>query len=577
MAEKRGQSFLGGAAVLIAGTMLVKIIGAFFKIPLTNIIGGAGMGYFMTAYSFFNPIYALSVAGFPVAVSKLVSQANALGQRETAQRIYRTALWLFPLIGLLLSLGIGLGAREVLGLIGNPLAYPATVAIAPALFFACVSAVFRGYHEGTRNMRPTAASQVVEAAAKLVFGLLFAAAAVRYGLSCFAGGLPVYGLAAATEAEAYRAIAPIAAAAAVLGVTLSTAAGALYLALFHRAGFRRGTAKAMPDFERPKHLVRRLLSVALPVCLSALVINLTAIVDLVTVMNRLGRAITLDLPAVVASHPGARLDSIAAAELPNFLYGSYTGLALTVFHLVPSVTASLGVSALPMISELWAKKRRGPLRSSAESVLKITAAVAIPAGFGISVLSGPILSLLFHANQGEVLVAAPLLRILGIAAIFSAMTAPVNSMLQAVGRIYVPVKLMLIGGAVKLLVNVAAVAVPSVNVVGAAWGTLLCYAVILLGGLTVLLREIDANLNLVFLFARPFAAAVLCAGTAWSGFGFLFRATGSDFSVLPAIALGGLVYAVCLLLFRTVTPNDLALLKNGSKFEKYLAKKNLLG
>ena len=173
--------------------------------------------------------------------------------------------------------------------------------------------------------------------------------------------------------------------------------------------------------------------------------------------------------------------------------------------------------------------------------------------------------------------AAPLLRILGIAAIFSAMTAPVNSMLQAVGRIYAPVKLMALGGIVKLLANVLTVAIPSVNVTGAAWGTLLCYLVILLGGLSVLLREIDANLNLVFLFAKPLAAAALCAGTAWAGYGFLFRATGSGLSVLPAVAAGALVYAVSLLLLRTITPDDLRLLKNGPKFEKYLAKKNLLG
>ena len=578
MAEKRGQSFLGGAAVLIAGTMLVKIIGAFFKIPLTNIVGGAGMGYFMTAYSFFNPIYALSVAGFPVAVSKLVSQANALGQRETADRIYRTALWLFPMIGLLLSLAIGFGAGGVLQLVGNPSAYLATVAIAPALLFACVSSVYRGYHEGTRNMRPTASSQVVEAVAKLVFGILLAVAAVRYGLGCFENGLLVYGAAAANEAEAMRAIAPVAAAGAVLGVTLSTAAGALYLALFHPVKRNNITAKNAPfPGEKLNHPALRLLSVALPVCLSALVINLTSMVDLVTVMNRLGKAIELDLPAVIASHPDAGLSAIGAGELPNFLYGSYTGLALTVFHLVPSVTASLGVSALPMISELWAKKRRGPLRCSAESVLKITAAVAIPAGLGMTVLAEPILSLLFCANQSEVLVAAPLLRILGIAAIFSAMTAPVNSMLQAVGRIYAPVKLMALGGIVKLLANVLTVAIPSVNVTGAAWGTLLCYLVILLGGLSVLLREIDANLNLVFLFAKPLAAAALCAGTAWAGYGFLFRATGSGLSVLPAVAAGALVYAVSLLLLRTITPDDLRLLKNGPKFEKYLAKKNLLG
>ncbi|MEG1848948.1 MAG: oligosaccharide flippase family protein [Oscillospiraceae bacterium] len=136
--REKGQSFLGGAAVLMAAALVVKTIGALFKIPLTQIIGGSGMGYFMTAYGFFNPIYALSVAGFPVAVSKLTAQSLALGRRDEAREILTAALLVFLPVGLLLSAGIFFGANRFVTLIGNPGAGQAVLAIAPAVFLAFV-------------------------------------------------------------------------------------------------------------------------------------------------------------------------------------------------------------------------------------------------------------------------------------------------------------------------------------------------------------------------------------------------------------------------------------------------------
>ncbi len=569
--KERGQSFLGGAALLMAAAVTVKVIGALFKLPLTRILGGGGMGYFMTAYGFFNPIYALSVAGFPVAVSKLTAQSAALGQKALTQRILTTAAVCFPLIGFVLAAVIFFGAPLFVAAVGNPDALGAVRAIAPAIFFACVSAVFRGHFEGMRNMRPTAFSQVTEALVKLAAGITFAQACVSDGWRQYETDKMVFGVAVQTAQQAQAVIAPKAAAAAICAVSLSTAAGCMFI-MIRYALKKQPPAKASPSAEGFFSLARRLLAYALPVCLGALVINLTSLIDLVSVMNRLRLAAQTNIGALIASHPGAMLDAIPQKELANFLYGSYTGLAVTVFNMVPAITASLGVSALPMISALHAKRQRAKLRDAVQTVLFTTAAVSVPAGLGIFVMARPVLMLLFGDNPAEVAVAAGLLQTLGIAVIFVAVATPISSMLQAVGRVYAPLWLMLIGGTVKLVTNYLLVSVPSVNIKGAPVGTLACYLIVFFGGCAVLTKAIDANTNLVAIFSRPLAGGLVCCGAARGGYLFLSARVSLPAATLFAVLLGGAVYVLTMLILCTIAPADYSPWMRAPKFAKALEK-----
>lgn len=162
-AKEGGQNFLHGALILAASALIVKLIGAFFKVPLANIIGGSGMGYFMTAYDFFNPVRSLAVAGIPVAVSKMVSEAVATGRFADARRTFRAALGLMCITGVLGTVGVFAFGELFADLAGNPGASAAVLSIAPAIFCCCMISVYRGYYEGQRNMIPTALSQVFEA------------------------------------------------------------------------------------------------------------------------------------------------------------------------------------------------------------------------------------------------------------------------------------------------------------------------------------------------------------------------------------------------------------------------------
>ncbi len=491
MPESR-QSFLRGALVLAAATALVKLLGALFKIPLTQILGGGGMGYFMTAYGFFNPIYAMSIAGFPVAVSRMVSQSTARQSYREARRILKVALLLFASLGAFLSMVIFFGAGTFADWVGNPTARIAVCAIAPAVFFGCVNAAFRGYNEGLRNMVPTALSQVVEAVARLAGGILLSLWMLTACRREYEALGTVFGRAAASSEQALSYALPYAAAAAVLGVALSTAAGTLFL--FIRQGMcgDRLSDEQLARSPAPRSAVKlgiSLLALALPVCMGALAVNLTSLIDLASIMKRLAAAVARDPALLSASHHGALPSSLSAAEIPNFLYGSYTGMAGTLFNLVPAMTASFATSALPVVSSLWTQKRLAQLERSVESILRMTALFVLPAGLGLSVMSGPILQLLFGADRPETAIAAPLLSVMGIAAIFVGITIPVNSMLQGMGLAYLPVKLMAVGGAIKIAVNYMLVAMPGINIKGAPFGTLACYLFIVAASLTALFSQ----------------------------------------------------------------------------------------
>ena len=290
MPNRPKQSFLHGAIILMVATVIVKLIGAVFKIPLTNLIGGEGMGYFTTAYGLFNPIYALSIAGLPVAVAKMVAENAALRRFKDIRRIMRISTALFFIMGIaglsLIVFGSGLFVRAV----GNPGAFWSVIAISPAIFFGCMTSAYRGYYQGLRNMYPTAVSQIVEAIIKLAGGLLGAYLMLLWGARQFESGGSVFGQAVATMEQAQAASLPYAAAGAIFGVTLSTLGGAAYLWISHKCrgdGITEAEVEASPEPRPAKQLRRRLIRLAIPVCLGAVAVNLTSMIDLVSVMNRL--------------------------------------------------------------------------------------------------------------------------------------------------------------------------------------------------------------------------------------------------------------------------------------------------
>ena len=164
------QSFLGGAALLTVTMLITKAIGALYKIPLGNLLDEQGMNYFYAAYNIYNLLLMVSTAGLPLALSRLVSQAEALGRVNRRRRTVSVAFWLFLLLGAVSSGVMFFLAGDLAGWMHNTQAENAIRVLSPAVLCVCLVSVIRGYTQGLGDMRPTAASEIIESGSKLVVG-----------------------------------------------------------------------------------------------------------------------------------------------------------------------------------------------------------------------------------------------------------------------------------------------------------------------------------------------------------------------------------------------------------------------
>ena len=345
-----------GAMILMIGTMTVKVVSMLFKIPISNLLGGTGYSYFTNAYEIFNLISTIATAGFPVAISKLVSENGVLGNYRDNHKIFRISRTFFLITGLLCMAVMILGAGSFAAMIPNPGAKLSIICLAPAVLTCCLMSAYRGYYQGMQNMYPTSISQIIEAVTKMIFGL------------GFSGGV--------------------------------------------------------------MYLTQREYSL--------------------------------------------------------------------------------------------------------------------------------------HAT------------VLGLASIFIALTGTTNSLLQAVGRVSLPVKLILIGSAIKLAMNYLLVGIPQLNIQAAPWSTLVCYVVITLLSL-IALRSTVGPLGAFGVFGKPLLAGLLCAAFARLTQNMLMQVTASRFAVLLSAAVGAAVYLVGLLLLRALKKEDIMMLPKGEKMAKILEKYSLLG
>lgn len=530
MTEHKKQSFFGGAAVLAVGIALVKIIGAVFKIPLRNIIGKPGSADFTNAYNIYATFLTISTAGLPVALSKMVSEANALGRERQARKIFRVSFLMFLTLGVISFALMWWGDNWLAGLLNNPRAAYGIRALAPAVIcVGCLSA-FRGYAQGGFRMTPTAVSQIIEALCKLIVGLALATWLVRHAY-------PDY----------------IAAAGAIMGVTCGTIVALVYMTANH---LRTRAPAATDDVpEGAGTILRRLLVLAVPITLSASMSSLITLVDTSLVQGQLQRALHYTLDETRA------------------LYGTY-GACMDLYNLPASLMVALTASVIPNLSAALTRRDRAQTRRVADSSLRVTALLAFPMGLGLWALAEPIMKLCYP-NYDSVL-GGRLLAVLGIASLFVCLMLVTNSILQAHGRVNLPIVTMLIGGVVKIALNYNLTAISSLNIHAAPIGTLVCFVIVAALNLALVYHTVEEKPNYFALFTKPLAASLLMAFFARGTYYFLrmrFAASGAltqlvtvGVTILLAIA----VYFALVVALRIITADDLALLPKGKKLAKLL-------
>lgn len=532
------QNLEQGALILLLSTVIVKLIGAFFKIPLSSkfCLGDLGFGYFSAAYDLFTPVYMMAISGFPVAISRMIADYNAKEMIGTAGKAFKVSIKTLTLIGIAGCVLLLLAVIPFVNLTDKSgESVYCILAVIPAFFFCCIVSCYRGYYEGIFNMVPAAVSNVIEALGKLLLGFTFAFVTVRVT------GKPAFG-----------------ATAALIGITLGTLFSAFYLNIKYKHDNKNVDFKNELSDIRDKDIAKLLIVTAVPIVLSSLSGSLVTLIDTFTVRWQLGIMVDADFEdlksiysAVIDEYNISVVNPITAEQFPTLLYG-IRSKAYTIYNIVPTFTAALGVSAVPILADALAKKDRELIKNSSQTVLKFTSLIVFPACAGLLALSDNIMSLLYGKGASAE-VGGQMLFIFAVACIFAGFSIPLCSMLQALSLQKSAFINVLIGMAVKIIGNLILCSVTKLNIFGSVISTLLCYIVIFVLNFTVLLKQTGDYLQMISVFIKPFFAALLCG---FSAFLISFMGDSSIITVL-SVAVGAIVYIVALVLLKSISKQEI--------------------
>ncbi len=594
MAEEKsgvkGQSLLSGAFILVVATVLVKVIGALFKIPLSMLIGEVGRGYFSTAYEIYTPLYSISMAGLPVAVSRLVAKERSLGHFRDVRMIRRVSARLFLLMGILGTVLLML------------IAYPYTkfivkyvenvycvLAIAPSIFFCCCMSTYRGYYEGMQNMLPTAVSEVIEVVGKLIVGLGASYILLKNQLARFEAGQPVFGAVRETKEDALAAIYPFAATTAVIGVTSGTVLGLIYLVIRHKIkgdGITKEQLLSSPKPASSQALAKIIVMTALPIAASSLVTNITNLIDAATIQARLKYAVE-KAPDVIYALYGTEFEEmkVADSQIVKYIYGIYNEV-LDFKNLVPTITMTLGISAIPVLSAAWANHQRHDIKVAVESVIRVTMLISLPTGFGLAAVSYSLLDMFYPAATASI--GSTILAVYGCTIFIFAVSSPITSMLQGLGRTDIPLKSLIVGAVIKIILNVVLIGNPHININGAPIASIACYLVVVIINMYCIIKITGVKINFASVFVKPCICSAISAFVAFLTnlvFGKFLGSLGDPDSMINgntvaliiAVIAAVIAYVITILLFKGISKDDLLMIPKGEKIAEALEKRGFLG
>ncbi len=529
MAEPKKQNYLHGAAILAAGVVIMKILGAIYKIPLGNILGDEGYAHFLVAYNIYGVFLTLATAGLPVALSRMISEANTMGRHNQVRRIFSVAWWTFFVLGIACTLVMALLPNQLADALNDIEAAKSIFVLAPAVLLVCLTSAYRGYCQGHENMTPTTVGQVLEVLAKVVAGLALAWYLTSAGHSL-----------------------PIASAGAIFGVTVGSLVALIYMFVYKRRRYAGGALGTDTPDSRGQ-VLKTLLRIGIPITLGSSVLSLINLVDSGLCMGRLQDAAGFSY------------------QEATVLYGVY-GKAQTLYNLPASFITPLTISVVPAIAAAMALHHSRDASRIAENSMRIAVVIALPMGVGLSVLAQPIMDTVYpgsHASGGE------LLTIMGIASFFVCMALMMNAILQAGGNEKYPIYSMVAGGVVKVAVNWVLVANPEINIVGAPIGTLACYAVMCVMNYVFLCARLPERPSLRRIFLRPAISCAAMGLAAWAVYGLGARFLGDgrlETAVAMVLAIGAavIVYFVLVVLLRAITYEDMKLIPKGEKLARIL-------
>lgn len=484
-------NFIKSALIVSLGGLIAKVIGAVYRIPLTNLLGSYGMGLYQLVFPPYVLIMILVSFGLPTALSKLIAENNQKGEFFTSQAYFVKILRLLALFGGLGSAILFLFAPFLATVQNNPCLTLCYRLISPAILFVCITAAFRAFFQGNMNMMPVSFSQVSEQIIKLIIGLasanLFMPDTVK----------AVYG--------------------AVAAITISEVFS-LLIVLFAYLRVRKNLPK-INKTDYSKTPLSCIFSLALPIVLGGFIMQITQLIDSVMVVNMI------------------------KSSNATSLYGIWTGPVNSLLGLPTTLSAGVAVSTLPSIARVSAMQNKFDLQKRYNTAIKLTLVIALPVCLGMMMLSRPIVSLLYGGLlAAEIEVAAYLLTIAGLSVVCLSLLQTVMATLQALGKPYVAVYILSFAILIKFIFNLFLLGNPSVNIYAAAISETMCFSFACISAIIYLRVKVGLHISLEKTLLKPLACStvmMLCL-TLLRVYAFDF--TNTAIGTLISICICGVVY-----------------------------------
>ncbi len=521
-----------GATILVIAGIVSKVFGAIFRIPLTNMIGAEGQAYYSAAYAVYNLLFVIATAGFPVAISRMVSSRIAEGDFINAHKSYKLAMKVSWALGIVSFLIMYFGAGAIANIYKNPGSEASMKAISLALLFTPLVASMRGYYQGRQDMKPTGITEVIEQMMRVAAGLTLAYMFYRTSLVKAAAG--------ATFGASAGIIAAFAAMMIIYSRDKKTRAG-----LFE-------TSIVRPETDKKR--LKELLAFLIPITIGSSVMPIMFNIDAGIIVRRL-------------------LATGWDSEMAEKLYGLMGGYCDPIINLPNIFIDAICISLMPAVTTAFTLKIKRDLDDHIKTGLKTMMIITYPCAIGLIVLAKPILTMLYYKQYDEAVMAVPALQILAVSIITLAIMRTFSTSLQGIGKMMLPVWNLLIGAGVKAVVSYILLGIPAININGAAFGSVMAYVTAGILNYRALKKYTDVSLDVKSIFIKPLGAALIMGAAALISYKLIFMVTSSNsISTLISIMLAAFVYFVAAFMTGAVTKEEIELIPKGDLLYR-LAKK----
>lgn len=559
--KESSRSFMNNVTVILISQILVKLLGAVYRMVITNVdgFGDTGNGIYNVGFQIYTLLLAISSVGIPNAISKMTSERIALDDYKGAHKIFKTALLLFSVIGTVSALVLFFGA----GFFAEAIHYPRSVyvmqALAPSLLFVCVSSVIRGYFTGMKNMKATSYSQVLEQIFKCTLTIVFVYASSRFISNSNADKTPLM------------------AAWANFATSAATVLSMLYLIYFYhkrKSGIaekiRNSTGKTLAA--SPKKLIIGILMISIPISLGSVITAINRVIDTATISRGIEIAFASLIPAHGATeeiiNPTAMQLTMEIERLSGLLSKSDI-----LYNMPLAVNFAFATVLVPYVASALKIKDYTEAAKKINYSLLVSILIILPCAIGLIVLAQPIYKIIyFNAPSGY-----ELLQLVSVSLIFAALAQTMTGSLQGMGKVFVPAISLLFGCAAKITLNIVLIRIPSVNIYGAAISSIACQFISCAICFMVLSRNCSLHMTPVKYIIKPLVCGIamgIAAAAVYKGIMLVISESFASnlIATVISIVIAAVIYFFMVFRLNILSADEIKQLPAGNKIYKKLKK-----